>query len=71
MCSHFSPKTPPTASCEMGHTGTFNALAYVVASKRDKKFITCSNDAHFAAVSDCNRHVPTSRGCLCTVLAIS
>ena len=55
----------------MGHTGTFNALAYVVASKRDKKFITCSNDAHFAAVSDCNRHVPTSRGCLCTVLAIS
>lgn len=45
-----------TGAVTLEHTATFNALAYVVASKRDKKFITCSGDARVAAVSDCNRY---------------
>lgn len=39
------------------HVGTFNALGYVQASKREKKFLTCSPEAALAALSDCNRHI--------------
>lgn len=40
-----------------GHVGTFNALGYVQASKRDRKFTTCSAQLDFAVISDCNKHV--------------
>ena len=39
------------------HIGTFNALGYVQASKRDKKFISCNNNLTFAAICDCSRNV--------------
>lgn len=39
------------------HMGTFNALGYVQASKRDRKFSTCAPNLSFAVMSDCNRHI--------------
>ena len=39
------------------HIGTFNALGYVQAAKRDRKFSTCAPDMSFAALCDCTRHV--------------
>lgn len=39
------------------HFGTFNALGYVQASKREKKFLTASSDLSFAVLCDCSRHV--------------
>ncbi|XP_063042057.1 nudC domain-containing protein 1 [Engraulis encrasicolus] len=39
------------------HIATFNALGYVQASKRDKKFSTCSPDFSFAALGECLRRV--------------
>ena len=44
-------------SLQWSHINTFNALGYVQASKRDKKFLTCSHDTSYAALTDCNRHV--------------
>ena len=41
----------------LNHIGTFNALGYVQAAKRDRKFTTCSPDLRFAAISDCNKHI--------------
>uniref|UniRef100_A0A3Q3AI60 NudC domain-containing protein 1 n=1 Tax=Kryptolebias marmoratus TaxID=37003 RepID=A0A3Q3AI60_KRYMA len=37
------------------HVATFNALGYVQASKRDKKFATCAPDFSFAALCECLR----------------
>lgn len=39
------------------HVATFSALGYVQASKQDKKFISCSPDFRFCAVTDFFRHV--------------
>ena len=39
------------------HEDTFNALGYVQASKRDKKFLMCSEDMSYAVLTDCNRHL--------------
>ena len=39
------------------HTSTFNALGYVQASKREKKFLTCDSSHSYAILTDCNRHV--------------
>ena len=39
------------------HVATFNALGYVLAGKRDKKFATCAPDFSYAAVCDCVRHM--------------
>ncbi|XP_041933032.1 nudC domain-containing protein 1 [Alosa sapidissima] len=39
------------------HVATFNALGYVQASKRDKKFATCAPDFSFAALGECLRRV--------------
>ncbi|CAH1779692.1 unnamed protein product [Owenia fusiformis] len=39
------------------HTGTFNALGYVQASKRDKKYVVCSPNMSYAVISDCVRHI--------------
>ena len=44
--------TPP-----FQHVGTFNALGYVAASKRERKFSTCAPDLSYAALVDCARHV--------------
>ncbi|KAJ3609757.1 hypothetical protein NHX12_024268 [Muraenolepis orangiensis] len=37
------------------HVATFNALGYVQASKRDKKFSTCAPDFSYAALGECLR----------------
>ncbi|XP_023201181.1 nudC domain-containing protein 1 [Xiphophorus maculatus] len=39
------------------HIATFNALGYVQASKRDRKFSTCAPDFSFAALCECLRRV--------------
>ncbi|KAL6460400.1 hypothetical protein MHYP_G00303660 [Metynnis hypsauchen] len=39
------------------HTATFNALGYVQASKRDKKFATCAPNFSYAALAECLRRV--------------
>nr|XP_006978764.1 nudC domain-containing protein 1 isoform X1 [Peromyscus maniculatus bairdii] len=39
------------------HIATFNALGYVQASKRDKKFFACSPDYSYAALCECLRRV--------------
>ena len=39
------------------HVTTFNALGYVQASKRERKFTTCSPDLNYAVISDGTRHV--------------
>ena len=39
------------------HITTFNALGYVLAAKRDKKFASCASDFSYAVVCDCVRHV--------------
>lgn len=39
------------------HSHTFNALGYVQASKREKKFLTCDSACSYAVLTDCNRHV--------------
>uniref|UniRef100_A0A3P9PHQ2 NudC domain-containing protein 1 n=1 Tax=Poecilia reticulata TaxID=8081 RepID=A0A3P9PHQ2_POERE len=39
------------------HVATFNALGYVQASKRDRKFSTCAPDFSFAALCECLRRV--------------
>lgn len=46
---------------------TFNALGYVQASKRERKFTTCSPNLKYAVICDGVRHVfvymqPTERG---------
>ena len=52
----YSPKIEAKALL-WTHIGTFNALGYVQASKRDKKFLTASSDLSFAVLCDCTRHV--------------
>ncbi|XP_011367770.1 nudC domain-containing protein 1 [Pteropus vampyrus] len=39
------------------HIATFNALGYVQASKRDKKFFACSPNYSYAALCECLRRV--------------
>lgn len=39
------------------HVATFNALGYVQASKRDKKFATCAPNFSYAALGECLRRV--------------
>ncbi|XP_008849717.1 nudC domain-containing protein 1 [Nannospalax galili] len=39
------------------HMATFNALGYVQASKRDKKFFACAPDHSYAALCECLRRV--------------
>ncbi|KFO35226.1 nudC domain-containing protein 1 [Fukomys damarensis] len=39
------------------HIATFNALGYVQASKRDKKFFACPPNCSYAALCECVRHV--------------
>ncbi|XP_078395943.1 nudC domain-containing protein 1 isoform X1 [Cetorhinus maximus] len=39
------------------HIGTFNALGYVQASKREKKFSTCAPNYSYAALCECFRRI--------------
>ena len=39
------------------HKTTFNALAYIQASKEDRKFTVCPPSLKYAAISDCSRHI--------------
>ena len=49
--------TSSTEKFPCQHISIFNALGYVQASKRDKKFISCSNNLTFAAICGCSRNV--------------
>ena len=49
--------TPVAEEFPCQHIGTFNALGYVQASKRDKKFMTCNDNLTFAVICDCSRNV--------------
>ncbi|XP_030644875.1 nudC domain-containing protein 1 isoform X2 [Chanos chanos] len=46
---------PPNEMWE--HVATFNALGYVQASKRDKKFSTCAPNFSYASLGECLRRV--------------
>ena len=39
------------------HVATFDALAYVLGSKENKRFVSCAPDLKLAAVADCRHHV--------------
>lgn len=49
--------TPSPSPITFSHTMTFNALAYVQASKREKKFLTGTSNGSYAALSDTSCHV--------------
>lgn len=53
----FNTSSSPDGSISFDHMGTFNALGYVQASKREKKFITCSSDCLYAALCHSSRHI--------------
>ena len=53
----WQPKAHPNNEDNWTHVGTFNALGYVQAAKRDRKFSTCAPDMSFATLCDCTRHV--------------
>ncbi|CAL9690743.1 unnamed protein product [Knipowitschia caucasica] len=46
---------PQTPEHLWEHVATFNALGYVQASKRDKKFSTCAPNFSYAALGECLR----------------
>ncbi|CAL8298864.1 unnamed protein product [Lota lota] len=46
---------PSQADAMWEHIATFNALGYVQASKRDKKFSTCAPNFSYAALGECLR----------------
>ena len=53
----WQPKALPSNDDNWTHVGTFNALGYVQAAKRDRKFSTCAPDMSFATLCDCTKHV--------------
>ena len=52
-CSSLTPPSSPRWS----HLATFNALGYVQASKRERRFTTCSPGLKYAVISDSTKHV--------------
>eukprot|EP00123_Amoebidium_parasiticum_P009742 comp19680_c0_seq2/m.23350 comp19680_c0_seq2/g.23350 ORF comp19680_c0_seq2/g.23350 comp19680_c0_seq2/m.23350 type:complete len:583 (-) comp19680_c0_seq2:99-1847(-) len=52
-----TPASPTDPSLHVEHTCTFNALAYVLASKQDKKFLGCSGTYQYAVMCDATRNV--------------
>lgn len=57
----WQPTTSVTADGEQNfavrHEGTLNAIAYVQASKQQKKFIQCSPDMSYAIICEPRRHI--------------
>jgi len=53
----WQPKAHADREANWTHVGTFNALGYVQAAKKDRKFSTCAPDMSFATLCDCTRHV--------------
>lgn len=53
----YFPFLSPTNSLNFAHVSTFHALGYVQASKRDKKFLTCSPNMSYAVLSTASRHI--------------
>lgn len=53
----WQPKAHSDSESNWIHTGTFNALGYVQAAKRDRKFSTCAPDLSYAVICDNTRHV--------------
>ncbi|XP_002732294.2 nudC domain-containing protein 1-like [Saccoglossus kowalevskii] len=45
------------------HVSTFNALGYVQASKRERKFATCAADFSYSTLCDCSKHIYIYRQC--------
>ena len=48
---------PTTLHSRWSHISTFSALGYVQASKRERKFTTCTPNLKIAVISDCTRHI--------------
>lgn len=46
-----------TSHVRWSHISTFNALGYVQASKRERKFTICTPDLKYAVISDCTQHL--------------
>lgn len=51
------PTSDKSSNLPFEHIGTFNALGYVAASKRERKFATCAPDMSYTVLVDCVRHV--------------
>ncbi|GAB6032583.1 NudC domain-containing protein 1 [Chamberlinius hualienensis] len=47
----------PTDQNQLNHFATFNALGYVVASKQQRKFLSCSPNVMYAALCDSHTHI--------------
>ncbi|XP_070575925.1 nudC domain-containing protein 1-like [Ptychodera flava] len=62
----WQPDKPDSGGSPWKHIATFNALGYVQASKRDRKFASCAPDFSYAALCDCSRHVYVYRQCIPT-----
>ncbi len=45
------------ASVSWKHVTTFNALGYIQASKKNQRFVTCSQKYGFVAIVDCIRNI--------------
>ena len=54
---HASLPSPSPSCTRWCHASTFNALGYVQASKRERKFTTCPPNVKYAVISDSTRHV--------------
>ena len=58
---HYSPSlmTSPSSSPSLSytHVTTFNALGYVQASKREKKYLTATHDGSYAVLTDSIDHI--------------
>ncbi|XP_077982783.1 nudC domain-containing protein 1-like [Glandiceps talaboti] len=60
----WQPEKPDAGGSSWKHIGTFNALGYVQASKRDRKFASCAPDLSYASLCDCSRHIYLYRQCI-------
>ena len=54
---HYSPSLSPSPSLSYTHVATFNALGYVQASKREKKYLTATHDGSYAVLTDSVDHI--------------
>ena len=55
---HYSPSlSSPSPSLSYTHVATFNALGYVQASKREKKYLTATHDGSYAVLTDSVDHI--------------
>ncbi|KAI9143231.1 hypothetical protein BKA69DRAFT_1037039 [Paraphysoderma sedebokerense] len=53
----FTPIYNSDQTFSLKHTGTINALGFVQASKRDKRFLTVTSDNQYAVLCETRKHV--------------